>query len=283
MVTSTQPALERFEHDGVAFWSDRALWTAGVLVAFSERIGGVSRPPFDSLDLAAHVGDDPGDVDENRRRFLSALGLEKMRGRLVMAEQVHGSVIARIAESDAGRGAFASRGAKPVAATDALLTDAVDVPLGLCFADCVPVVLVAGSEGVCVVHAGWRGALASLPGSSARRLAETSGIPVGEIRAYVGAHIGAADYVVDGELMSQFVNTFGTFARAESGGLDLDAAVTASLETAGVASCNITRLGVSTAGATDRFYSYRAEAGQTGRHMALACLLSGVPSSSASP
>jgi len=78
--------------------------------------------------------------------------------------------------------------------------------------------------------------------------------------------------------MSQFVNSFGTFARAESGGLDLDAVVTASLDRAGVTPCNIARLGSCTAETTDRFYSYRAEGGNTGRHSALACILSDVRS-----
>jgi copper oxidase (laccase) domain-containing protein len=73
--------------------------------------------------------------------------------------------------------------------------------------------------------------------------------------------------------MSQFVNTFDTVARAESGGLDLGAAVTVSLRSAGVDPCNIAGLGVCTAETTDRFFSYRAEAGLTGRHGALACIL----------
>ena len=45
---------------GVAFWTDETLRArTGVIVAFTERTGGVSAPPFDSLNLAAHVGDDP--------------------------------------------------------------------------------------------------------------------------------------------------------------------------------------------------------------------------------
>jgi copper oxidase (laccase) domain-containing protein len=93
------------------------------------------------------------------------------------------------------------------------------------------------------------------------------------VMVYIGAHICARHYTVDETLLSQFVNTFGTFARADSGGLDLDAVVSASLISAGVARCNIARLGTCTAEATDRFFSYRAEGGVTGRHAALACIL----------
>jgi hypothetical protein len=87
-------------------------------------------------------------------------------------------------------------------------------------------------------------------------------------------HIGPCHYQVSDEIMSHFVNGFGTVARAESGGLDLGFVVAASLESAGVDPCNIVRLGVCTAEMTDRFYSYRAEAGLTGRHGAFACILS---------
>lgn len=73
--------------------------------------------------------------------------------------------------------------------------------------------------------------------------------------------------------MSHFVNAFGTVARADSGGLDLGAVVNASLVDSGVDSCNITALGICTAEATDRYFSYRAEGGRTGRHGALACIL----------
>jgi len=123
------------------------------------------------------------------------------------------------------------------------------------------------------VHAGWRGALASLPGRAVHAIRGSGVRSSDTIRAYIGPHIRACHYTVGEPLMSQFVNTFGTFARAESGGLDLDAVVSASLQRAGVIQCNIARLGICTAEATDAFFSYRAEGGLTGRHAAVACIL----------
>ena len=255
-------------------WIDEALLgDEGVIVGFSERGGGVSTPPFDSLNMASHVGDEPAAVDENRRRMLSSLGLEEYRDRLTMAEQVHCDRIALVDSADAGSGAFAERGPLAVAGTDALITREFGVPLALCFADCVPVILVASGPAVAVVHAGWRGALGSLPGRTALELARVANCEASAVTAYIGPHIRSCHYQVSPETMSQFVNTFGTLARASSGGLDLDAVVSASLERAGVAPCSIARLGTCTAETTDRFFSYRAEAGRTGRHAALACIL----------
>lgn len=265
--------MDRQTHDGITWWGDEALLAEGVRVALSERTGGVSNQPYASLNLAGHVGDDPFAVDENRRRLMGALGLGESRDRLVTAEQVHGERIERIDLGDAGRGAFVTHGPIPVAATDALITDEPGVPVALFFADCVPVILVAPGPVVGVVHAGWRGALASLPGKTVAHIVETWGVSAGDVRAYVGAHIRACHYEVSDDVLSQFVNSFDTVARAESGGLDLAAVVTESLIRSGVDSCNIARVEVCTAEATDRFFSYRAEQGVTGRHCALACIL----------
>ncbi len=260
--------------DPVRTWIDSDLlddWA--VVIGFSERVGGVSEVPFGSLNLASHVGDRPAAVDENRSRLLGALGLSAYRDRLTMAEQVHGSRIAIVGSEDAGAGAYAQTGRPSLTGTDAVITSEVGVPLALCFADCVPVILVAPGPAVAVVHAGWRGALDSLPGKVAARLAEVADCDPSSVRAYIGPHIRECHYQVSPEIMSQFVNSFGTLARASSGGLDLDAVVSASLDRAGVAPCNIARLGTCTAEATDRFFSYRAEGGETGRHAAVACIL----------
>jgi YfiH family protein len=246
------------------------------LVAFSERLGGVSAPPFGPLNLAAHVGDDPEAVDENRSRLLRAVGLGSVRACLTMADQVHGDRIAVVDAAHAGAGAFANHGMPPIAATDAIVTAETDVPLALCFADCVPVVLTAPGGEVAVAHAGWRGALAGIAGATARKLAEVAACAPCELTAYIGPHIAACHYEVDAELMSRFCTTFGAVARADSGGLDLDACVTASLVDTGVALGSIVRLGTCTAEATDRFYSHRAEDGRTGRHVALGCRTDGL-------
>lgn len=273
---SAPPCLVRHESSGVGWWSDDRLCEAErVLIAFSERGGGVSAGPWEGLNLAGHVGDDPAAVDTNRTEFMEALGIGEYRPALTMSTQVHGDSIAVVGVDQAGSGAYVSAvsAAGPIPGTDALVCAAPGIPLLMCFADCVPVALVAPGPVVALVHAGWRGALASLPGSAVDRLADTAGCPTSEIRAYVGAHIRACHYCVDERTMSHFVNAFGTVARADSGGLDLGAVVNASLVDSGVDSCNITALGICTAEETDRYFSYRAEGGRTGRHGVLACIL----------
>jgi YfiH family protein len=174
----------------------------------------------------------------------------------------------------AGLGAFARAGeAPPVAATDALFTLQPDTPLMLCFADCVPVVLVATSpvRAVAVVHAGWRGALGRLPGKAATRLASEAGCTTSDLLAFIGPHISPCHYEVGATMLSQFTEAFGSIAAAQ-GRLDLGAVVSESMNEVGVPLTSVVRTGICTAERTDAFYSYRAE-GLTGRHGALACIL----------
>lgn len=269
-----RPTLEVVSNHGARVWTDsRLTQETGVVIGFTERGGGVSEPPFTGLNLAAHVGDAPESVDANRSRLLSALGMSHLRDKLTVPDQVHGSEIGVVNDAMVGSGAFAAAGRAPVPDTDALVTTLPAVPLMLCFADCVPVILVAPGPTVAVVHAGWRGALALLPGLTAEAVASLARCEASELRAYIGPHIRACHYEVDVKTMSHFVNTCGTLSQADSGGLNLEAAVTASLTDAGLATCSISRLGTCTAEATDRFFSYRAEQGLTGRHAALACIL----------
>ncbi|MBE0416595.1 MAG: laccase domain-containing protein [Coriobacteriia bacterium] len=258
----------------MAVWTDTCLAESGVIVAFSERGGGVSQTPFDSLDLAAHVGDDPDAVDANRTLLLEAIGIPELRRNLVTAEQVHGERITVVTRGDAGAGAF-TRGALPISATDALLTDTVGLPLLMLYADCVPVVLVAlrPRYAVCVAHAGWRGALNQLPGAAARTLAAHVGCEPSDLRVYVGPHIGCCCYEVGEGILSQFCNTFDTIG-AVDGQLDLTAAVRESLTRSGVPRGRIAEVGLCTRDHTDRFFSYRA-ALVTGRHGALAVITEG--------
>lgn len=279
MSTQHAPTLEPVSLDGVTVLADVALRsTHGILVAFTQRIGGRSRPPYATLNLASHVGDEAACVDDNRATLLESLGIEPLRSRLTMAEQVHGLHIREVAGASVGMGAFARAGEAPqLPETDAVITAETDTPLLLCFADCVPVVLVATApvRAVAVVHAGWRGALGRLPGSAALRLAHRAGCEPADLLAYVGPRIGPCHYPVGEDLRERFVSQFGntadTIAVARDQ-IDLGAVVSQTLSEVGLTSENVLVTDICTAESTDLYFSYRAE-GTTGRHGALAVVL----------
>ena len=70
--------------------------------AISTRLGGVSEPPYDGLNLALHVGDSDEKVLMNRKKFMRSLGYRLED--IVTPEQVHGENIFRVEEIHRGRG-----------------------------------------------------------------------------------------------------------------------------------------------------------------------------------
>src|SRR4051794_1500543 len=129
----------------------------GVVAAVSSRHGGVSDPPYDSLNLSFAVGDDPAHVAENRRRLAGALGVPL--ASWVVPRQVHAGTVTVVGAPDRGRGATGPADAVPDC--DALVTAEPGVALAIAVADCVPVVVLDRRRGVLgAAHAGWRGTVA---------------------------------------------------------------------------------------------------------------------------
>ena len=264
------PSLTRYVSHGVTLLGDLAR-PCGVTFAFTERSGGVSRAPYASLNLGSRCGDDPAAVRRNRALVLGALGAGSVADRLVEPRQVHGDHVVSARSSDGA--ALEAVRAEALEGADAVVCTAPGVPVLLCFADCVPVVLVAPG-GFAVVHSGWRGTFARVCGKAVRALCAEAGCAPSEARAYIGPHIAGEDYEVSPELLSRFVEEFGTMVNVKgmSRNLSLSSAITSTLESAGVKPCQILDARLSTASHADRFFSYRAGSGRTGRHAAVAFL-----------
>ena len=255
-------ALTRRVVDGIGF---TGVFSGETVFAFTERTGGVSSEPYASLNLGAHVGDDPAAVAENRRRALAALGCDGLADRLLTANQVHGDHVAVV---NGGRDLDCVRD-ELAAGADAVVCTVPDVPVMLLFADCTPVVLTAPG-GFAVVHSGWRGTLARISGKAACVLARETGSSPEEVSAYVGPHILGSEYEVSDELLHTFCLQFANMNITRPARLDMSAAVRTSLEESGVPPCAIHDEQLSTMSRNDRFFSDRAENGVCGRHGAIA-------------
>ena len=72
----------------------------GVEVRVTTRLGGVSRPPYDTLNLGDHVGDSADHVRENRRRVGGAIPGDSMS----WLRQVHGARVVEAADGAGTRG-----------------------------------------------------------------------------------------------------------------------------------------------------------------------------------
>jgi YfiH family protein len=165
-------------------------WPAppNVHAAFSLRAGGVSEAPFASLNVGAHVGDDPGQVSENRRRIEAALALPGKPRWLV---QVHGT---HVLDTGAPVGTAS-------ATADAVVVRAPGTVAVIQVADCLPV-LIAARDGraVAAAHAGWRGLAAGVLETTLATLDES---PAG-LMAWLGPAIGPEHFEVGEEVRAAF-------------------------------------------------------------------------------
>lgn len=264
-----RPDLTEYASGGVTLLGDSSE-PQGVTLAFTERAGGVSQSPYDSLNLALHVADKSEDVQENRRRVLAALGAEAFLGNLVVPNQVHGTHVAVI--SDNSPEAIAAF--REELAADAVVCSAARVPVLLCFADCVPLIVVAPGA-FAVVHSGWKGTFGRIIERAIHMLCAEADCTPAELMVYVGPHIRVEDYEVSAELAAKFVAEFGPDVVCELSGsphLDLSCALRISLAACGVSSDQVAEWMESTASHVDKFYSYRKMAGHCGRHAAVALL-----------
>jgi YfiH family protein len=247
----------------------------GADVAVTTRLGGVSAPPYETLNLGLHVGDDAADVMTNRERAAGAFGVRL--GALVFARQVHGAEVVFVGNGDAGRGSRAEDDA--VAEADVLVTTAPGVALVVLVADCVPIALVDPVARVlAVVHAGWRGTAAGVVGTALEAMAGQGG-EAGRVRAWVGPGVAADRYQVGDEVRHGLVAAVGSapldhgVARPDGPGhwlVDLAAANRQQLRLRGVPSAQIHDCGVTTA--DERFFSDRS-ARPCGRFALLARLV----------
>jgi len=213
---------------------------------FTTRRGGVSRGPFQSLNLGRTKpeleDDDPVAVAQNRAWVATAAGRP-----LRIANQVHGTAIATdaVALPDA----------------DGQVTGRADRAVTVMVADCLPVAI-AGPAGVAMLHAGWRG----LAGGILARGAAAVG-PDGPRHAAIGPGIGACCYQVGDEVREAFAD----HPDARHGDrIDLKAIARAQLAAVGVQ--EIDDCGLCTACAPELFFSHRRDRGVTGRQAGVAWL-----------
>lgn len=263
------PELVTHASSGIVYLTDDALFNAcGVRVAFTERHGGTSEPPFDELNLGSHVGDDLASVEANRALAMTALGAPRACGEPLVLNQVHGTRVLAVSRQTSLEDvrAEAHRGADGVV----VAPDAGQVAPLLCFADCMPLIFVGPEGAFGVAHAGWRGVMGEIAKEALDRLRAVSGVRPDEVNVYVGPHIRACCFEVSDELASDFRQRFGVLASPKHRHVDLVASVRSTLEACGVSPDRICDARVCTSCNVQDFYSYRAEGGQCGRHGAVA-------------
>lgn len=276
----------------VPAWNNRPWLVHG----FSTRTGGVTtafRPGQRSgeLNLGFSASDLRKNVLENRRRLLDALGAPE--AQLITLRQIHSSLIRRVSPADLER-------AQPWKG-DGFMTDEPGLLLGIQTADCIPVLIAdVKRKAVAAFHAGWRGTLKRIVENGVGRMRLEFRSRPEDLVAAIGPGIAACCYAVGEDVRSEFTSQFAyapelftevsasdpirekyplLFLTARAPGhsnlgpslhLDLFEANRRQLVDAGLRSDAITVIGDCTRCQNNRYFSYRAEQGFTGRMLSVA-------------
>ncbi len=272
MTPSTAPRTEPFDRSQGLLQTVRSplLMAAGIPHGFSTRTGGSStaycrkEAGAGELNLGFTASDGRHNVLRNREKLLvdvfgSALPL-------VTLHQVHSALTVQVTTIDAGEEAT-SQG-------DGLVTDEPALALGIQTADCVPVLVADRRRGVVAAfHAGWRGTLARIVEQGVGMMRARYGSDPAELVAAIGPSIRGCCYSVGREVVDAFHAQFRyagvLLSGEEPSRLDLAAANRQQLLASGLETNNIDDMDLCTRCRTDLFFSYREEAGFTGRMLSV--------------
>lgn len=174
-------------------WCQPAFSSPRVGAVMTARAGGVSRPPYDSLNLRDEVGDEPADVLANRARLHALIGRPS-----VLMRQVHGIKVHRL---DAA--SLAPDAPRPEA--DACVTTTSAVACEIQVADCLPVLFAhRGGRAVGAAHAGWRGLAGGVLQATLEQVCALADAPPQDIECWLGPCIGPDRFEVGQDVVEAF-------------------------------------------------------------------------------
>ena len=267
-------SLTTHEENGLVYFTSPLLDACGGIAhGFSTRKGGVSKPPYDTMNLAPSRGGDRPAVEENYRRFCGAVGID-MR-RVVLAHQVHETTVLQATEERAGMGLWRERDYT----ADALVTNERNLPLVVFSADC-GIILLHDPAANCAgaVHAGWRGCAGGILERAVRELERLYGARAERILAAIGPCIGPCCFETDDDVPRAMAAGLGEEAapylekKGAKWHVDLAGLNRQWLLRAGVAPEHIDVSGLCTYCRPDLFWSYRKVGGQRGAQVAMISL-----------
>lgn len=234
------------QKNGLSFWQSENLLKLGVPHGSFTRQGGVSKPPFDSLNVSFELGDQTEDVIQNRKKIMDTLLLTK----LIDAKQVHGDEC------------FIYKNEMPTPC-DGLVTREVKVGLLIKHADCQAAIFYDPTKKViAAVHAGWKGNVKRIYTKMVEKLIHEFDVNPKDLYVMISPSLGPkeAEFI---NYRQEFPEDFFPFQETPFH-FNLWDIAEKELLSAGIPLAQIEIAKVSTAGDLKNYFSFRKE-GVTGR------------------
>ncbi len=254
--------FDREEKNGVVYFSVPAFKQAGgVRHGFTSRIGGVSPPPFDSLNMSFKREGNRENLILNYQRAAEAIGVSYEK--LVACRYTHGNNVEYVDARHHGMGIWRENG---LPLCDGVIVTDRDTSAATFHADCCPIFFMDVNHraaGVC--HAGWKGTAGGVVFAILKKLSRL-GISGEELLLGIGPTISGECYEVKEDVAGLFEKDFpGAILRREGKlFLDISHVIVKQLLNAGVPEKNITHSGLCTYSRPELFYSYRRDGKSAG-------------------
>ena len=238
----------------------------GITAFSSTRHGGYSHGNYGEFNVNRYCGDEPEDVDSNRKVLCQLLRIKK--DRLVMPHQVHGTGVVQIGPtffrlSDEVR-------TQVLEGIDALMTNQKDVCIGVSTADCIPIIIYDPEHhAASVVHSGWRGTVANISEATVASMQRAFHSRPEALQAVIGPGISQKNFEVGDEVYDAFAEAGYPMeeiaSREQRWHIDLWRCCQLQLEAAGIPAAQIQTVGICTYDHCDDYFSARRLGTQSGR------------------
>ena len=224
---------------------------------FTTKEGGVSVPPYESLNLAFHVGDSEKNVLQNHVTVAKVLGYVKRT--LVHMKQIHSSKVHKVGSLD--------NFSNP-RECDALITNKTETPLMVMVADCAPILFFDNVKKViAVAHAGRAGTFSNIIKNVVDSFTNDFHSNTKDIRVVIGANIKACCYQVGEEIFLEVKNLqLEEYVQKKENSyfLDISGILKKQLLESNIIEANIEFMKACNSCEVDTYFSYRVEE-ETGR------------------
>lgn len=259
------------EKSGIKYVSFKHFEETGLVKhGFTTRLGGVSQGVYSTLNPGLTTSDDIQNIEKNRTIISEAIGFKLSES----IELEHGNKVHIVREKSDNTGNVIA---------DAVITNLINEPLVILYADCVPVfILDPVTPAIGLIHAGWRGTFSNIVTETVKAMKQEFNTDPSCYLAGIAPSIGKCCFEIGEDVAEQFIASFGDreefrpYLSKETNNkyyADLWSINKQLLLQSGLSDCNILIAGLCTSCKKDLFFSYRRDKRNTGRMAAVLALV----------